>query len=52
MDKLKNPKVYGPVIAVILTILMAMFADLKPVLREICAGVELKADPSEPSTAP
>lgn len=40
MDKMKDPKVLIPlIVSVILGIAMALFADLKPIVVEICAKV-------------
>lgn len=47
MDKLKNPKIYGPIIAAVLVVVMSLVTDLKPVVRDICAQVA----PAESSDA-
>lgn len=39
MDKLKNPKIYGPLVAAVLLVVMSLVTDLKPVVRDICAQV-------------
>ena len=40
----KNPKLLGSLLVIVLSVLMASFADLKPILQEVCAGIELKQE--------
>lgn len=41
-DILKNPKVIGPILALVLGVALTQCSELKPLLQEVCAGVELK----------
>lgn len=38
MQKLKSPKVWGPVLGVLMAVAMAASADFKSVLQDICAA--------------
>jgi hypothetical protein len=48
MSKLKSPKVWGPVLGVIMAVIMAANADLKSVVVDICAA----AGASQPAESP
>lgn len=39
MEKLKDPKVIGAVVAVVLSVLIAMFANIKPAVQAVCEQV-------------